>query len=55
MKITCSTPDGARREMLLREYFLNAYLIALLRRVGEEMGRHRPSAGPLVEARVRVR
>ena len=39
MKIVRKDRNGETRELLLKEYFLNAYLIALLKRVGEETGR----------------
>ncbi len=39
MKITRIDRDGKRREALLKEYFLTASLIALLKRVGEEAGK----------------
>lgn len=56
MKVTKKTQGGETREMLLKEYFLNAYLIAMLKRVGEEAARLRPARTErLVEAKVRVR
>ena len=36
MKIVRKSRDGTRREALLKEYFLTASLIALLKRVGDE-------------------
>ncbi len=36
MKIVRKNPNGERREALLKEYFLTASLIALLKRLGEE-------------------
>ena len=36
MKIQSKLPNGERREALLKEYFLTASLLALLKRVGEE-------------------
>lgn len=36
MKILSKVQNGERREALLREYFLTASLIALLKRAGEE-------------------
>lgn len=36
MKITRTSKSGERREALLKEYFLTASLIALLKRVGDE-------------------
>jgi len=43
MKIVQKNADGETRELLLKEYFLNAYLIAMLKRVGEETRRLRES------------
>ena len=34
MKIRHKATEGESRELLLKEYFLNAYLIALLKQVG---------------------
>ncbi len=39
MKVVRKDGNGETRELLLKEYFLNAYLIALLKRAGEEAGR----------------
>lgn len=39
MKIVRKNAKGESRELLLKEYFLNAYLIAMLKRMGEEAGR----------------
>lgn len=39
MKIVRKNPSGESREVLLREYFITASLIALLKRVGEEAAR----------------
>jgi len=39
MKVTQTNSKGETRELLLKEYFLNAYLIGLLKRVGEEAGK----------------
>lgn len=47
MKITRKDRNGQRREALLKEYFITASLIALLKRVGEE-------AGKVVPARVQA-
>ena len=41
MRIRKTTTDGESRELLLKEYFLNAYLIALLKQVGAEARRER--------------
>ena len=46
MKITRKTKNGETREALLKEYFLTASLIALLKRVGEEAARASASALP---------
>ena len=37
MKIRKKTQSGESKEELLREYFLNAYLIALLKQAGNEV------------------
>ena len=39
MKVIHKTSTGETRELLLKEYFLNAYLIAMLKRVGDEAGK----------------
>ena len=39
MKIQDETARGESRELLLKEYFLNAYLIALLKQVSRGAGR----------------
>lgn len=39
MKIRKTSKEGESRELLLKEYFLNAYLIALLKQVGDGMKR----------------
>lgn len=52
MKIVRKNANGETRQLLLKEYFLNAYLIALLKRVGDEAGR--VSKVPVLEP-VRVR
>jgi hypothetical protein len=36
MKIVRKSPNGERREALLKEYFLTASLLALFRRVSDE-------------------
>lgn len=46
MKIIRKTRDGQRREALLKEYFLTASLIALLKRVGEEAAKAVPRRAP---------
>lgn len=55
MKVVKKTNNGETRELLLKEYFLNAYLIAMLKRLGEEVGRRSDKPERLVEARVPVR
>lgn len=35
MKVVRKNAKGETRELLLKEYFLNAYLIAMLKRVGD--------------------
>jgi hypothetical protein len=55
MKITRKSRSGERREALLKEYFLTASLIALLKRVGEEAGKVAPRGANrgIVPARVK--
>jgi hypothetical protein len=58
MKVVKRSESGEFREMLLKEYFLNAYVIAVLKRVGEEagrLGRVGDGQGKLVEARIPIR
>jgi len=43
MKIVHKTKSGETREALLKEYFINASLIALLKRVGEEAAKAAPA------------
>jgi hypothetical protein len=43
MKIVRKTKSGEAREVLLKEYFINASLIALLKRVGQEAARMAPT------------
>jgi hypothetical protein len=43
MKIVHKTKTGETREALLKEYFINASLIALLKRVGEEAAKVAPA------------
>jgi len=52
MKVVRKNAQGETRQLLLKEYFLNAYLIALLKRVGE--GAAKFSKAPDLEP-VRVR
>jgi hypothetical protein len=54
MKVNRKTRNGESREVLLREYFITASLIALLKRAGEEAARLNPKFKPaLVPVRVR--
>ena len=39
MKVRKKNQEGESRELLLKEYFLNAYLIALLKQAGDGMRR----------------
>lgn len=43
MKIVRKSKSGETREVLLKEYFINISLIALLKRVGQEAARMTPS------------
>lgn len=54
MKITRINRNGERREALLKEYFLTASLIALLKRAGEQAAAAMPQRAPAL-APVRVR
>lgn len=42
MKVVHKTKSGETREALLKEYFINASLIALLKRVGQEAAKAAP-------------
>jgi len=54
MKITRIDRNGQRREALLKEYFITASMIALLKRVGEEAAKATPSrVRRMAEAKVR--
>lgn len=56
MKVVRKSSTGESREMLLKEYFLNAYLIAMFKRVSEEAGKARSlKAGELELSPVRVK
>lgn len=56
MKIVKKNRKGETRELLLKEFFLNAYLIAMLKRVGEETGKIRRRGSRALEpVPVRVR
>lgn len=54
MKVVRKNAKGETRELLLKEYFLNAYLIALLKRVGEGAAKFASVPEPQ-PAKVRVR
>lgn len=47
MKITRIDRNGERREALLKEYFLAASLIAVCKRIGEEVAKAPPHRAPL--------
>ncbi len=54
MKIVSKSQNGERREALLKEYFLTASLIALLKRLGREAAKAVAVSKPLpVPVRVR--
>jgi len=54
MKAKRKTRNGETREVLLREYFITASLIALLKRAGEEAAKFAPRRTPaMVPVRVR--
>ena len=54
MKVKRKTRNGETREVLLREYFITASLIALLKRAGEEAAKFAPRRTPaMVPVRVR--
>lgn len=44
MKIKKLNKDAGKKELLLKEYFLNAYLIALLKQAGNEVALKRKVA-----------
>ncbi|MEX1115284.1 MAG: hypothetical protein WEB53_08535 [Akkermansiaceae bacterium] len=53
MKITRMDHNGERREALLKEYFLTASLLALFKRVSDEVAKALPQRAPaLVPVRV---
>jgi hypothetical protein len=54
MKVVRKNVKGETRELLLKEYFLNAYLIALLKRVGEGAAKFAAAPEPQ-PVKVRVR
>lgn len=54
MKVNRKTRSGESREVLLKEYFITASLIALLKRAGAEAARMNPRLKPaLIPLRVR--
>lgn len=54
MKIVHRTKNGETREALLKEYFITASLIALLKRVGQEAAKAAPErARELAMAKVK--
>ena len=54
MKVVRKNARGETRQLLLKEYFLNAYLIALLKKVGDGAARFAAAPEPqLAKARVR--
>jgi len=54
MKVTRIDRNGQRREVLLKEYFITASMIALLKRVGEEAAKAVPRrVRQVAEAKVR--
>jgi hypothetical protein len=53
MKIVRKNAKGETRQLLLKEYFLNAYLIAVLKRMGDEVARYTTPAQKLQPVRVR--
>ncbi len=55
MKIVHKTKDGGSREALLKEYFINASLIALLKRVGEEAAKANPARARRAEVLAKVK
>jgi len=55
MKIVSKKAGGESREVLLKEYFITASLIALLKRVGEEAARVAKPTPKAEPALVRVR
>ncbi|MDA0767666.1 MAG: hypothetical protein O3A87_08100 [Verrucomicrobia bacterium] len=49
MKIRKINESSGKKELLLREYFLNAYLIALLKQAGSEVALRRKVAEETVK------
>lgn len=54
MKVVRRNARGETRELLLKEYFLNAYLIAVLKKVGDQVARHTRREPELKPVRVRA-
>ena len=54
MKVARKHANGQSREMLLKEYFLNAYLIALLKKAGQQSARVAGLAGGGKPAKARA-
>lgn len=55
MKVVRKNSKGETRQLLLKEYFLNAYLIAVLKKVGEETARFAKGNPAPEQVPVRVR
>ena len=53
MKVVRKNSKGEARQLLLKEYFLNAYLIAVLKKVGDEAARLTRGQPGLTPVRVR--
>ena len=53
MKVVRKNAKGETRQLLLKEYFLNAYLIAVLKKVGDEAARFTRREPELTPVRVR--
>lgn len=53
MKVVRKNAKGETRQLLLKEYFLNAYLIAVLKKVGDEAARLTRGEPGLTPVRVR--
>jgi hypothetical protein len=54
MKITRKNAKGESRQLLLKEYFLNAFLIATLKKMGEEAGKFAKGPQKLEPVRVKA-
>jgi hypothetical protein len=53
MNVVRKNAKGETRQLLLKEYFLNAYLIAVLKKVGDEAARLTRGEPVLTPVRVR--